>query len=109
MRTINRASDVLTLNHETKAMGIWGDLFSIVGIIGTVISVLGVFLCLLSEDKSDIYIGLSVLLSCLSVWAIGNGMLCLQSIADNARQTNYLLMYQCGLLRIKKPDEEDAE
>ena len=63
MRTINRASDVLTLNHETKAMGIWGDLFSIVGIIGTVISVLGVFLCLLSEDKSDIYIGLSVLLS----------------------------------------------
>ena len=32
MRTINRASDVLTLNHETKAVGIWGDVFSVIGV-----------------------------------------------------------------------------
>lgn len=108
MRTINRASDVLTCNHESKAVGIWGDICSIIGIVCMILSAVAVVLFLIAKSAS-IYLALIAFLISLTLWLNGCCLLCIQSIADNARQTNYLLMYQCGLLRIKKPDEDDAE
>lgn len=108
MRIINRASDVLTLNHETKAVGIWGDVFSVIGVVGLIPSTILLFLCIIDSDVS-VYPYLIAVILFLTLWFNGSCLLCIQSIADNALQTNYLLMYQCGLLRIKKPDEDDAE
>ena len=98
MRTINRASDVLTLNHETKAVGIWGDVFSVIGVVGLIPSTILLFLCIIDSSVS-VYPSLIAVILFLTLWFNGSCLLCIQSIADNARQTNYLLMYQCGLLR----------
>ena len=111
MKKQDDLQELLEEDIEDKSMRIWINVFLFIGVFGLAISIFLFIIMILNSNQvkaSDIAVTIAMIISSLFLCFMGCCTLWMENLASNIRQTNLILKYQNGIIRINAPTENKS-